>query len=181
MFANRYTDLIVTVGRSLADASRYRSDNISNARAGGVELLVSARTRGAIRVSAAYTFVDSEVLAVDRLGVAPPPFEPGDALLRRPRHQAWADASWRGAAVNLFATAGARGRTLDIDPSFGAFGGLFDNPGYASVDAGGGWRVARAVEVFGRVTNLFDRRYEDVLGFPAARRSAYVGVRFSGR
>ena len=180
-FANRYTDLIVTVGRSLADASRYQSDNISNARARGVELMASARTRGSIRVSVSYTFMDTEVLAVDRLGVAPPPFQPGDALLRRPRHQAWADASWRGDAVNAFISAGARGRTLDIDPSFGAFGGLFENPGYASVDAGGGWRVARAIEVFARVANLFDRRYEDVLGFPAARRSAYAGVRFSGR
>lgn len=180
-FANRYSDLIVTVGRSLADASRYQSDNISNARARGVELLVSGRTRGSIRVSASYTFLDTDVLAVDRLGVAPPPFKPGDALLRRPRHQLWADAIWQRGAASAFLTAGARGRTLDVDPSWGAFGGLFENPGYASVDAGGGWRVTAALEVFGRITNLFDRRYEDVLGFPAARRSAYVGVRFPGR
>jgi hypothetical protein len=36
-FWNHYDDLIVTVGRALSDASR-RSDNISNARARGLEL-----------------------------------------------------------------------------------------------------------------------------------------------
>ena len=37
-FFNRYDDLIVAVGGSFADASRYRTDNISNARARGLEL-----------------------------------------------------------------------------------------------------------------------------------------------
>jgi outer membrane receptor protein involved in Fe transport len=126
----------------------------------------------------AYTYLDAEVLSVDRLGIAPPPFVAGDPLLRRPRHHGWAEASWHGSAATLFVTAGARGRTLDIDPSFGAFGGLFENPGYASVDAGGAWHAGRGLEVFGRVTNLFDRGYEEVLGFPAPRRSLYAGVRF---
>lgn len=180
-FVSRFDDLIVTVGRSLIDASRYQSDNISNARARGFELLVSGRTRAGFRGSIAYTYLQAEVLAVDRLGVAPPPFEPGDALLRRPRHQAWIDAAWQRDAVNLFLTAGARGRTLDIDPSLGAFGGLYDNPGFLSMDAGGSLRVVRGVELFGRVTNLFDRSYEEVLGFPAMGRSLSVGVRLAAR
>jgi outer membrane receptor protein involved in Fe transport len=176
-FANRYRDLIVTVGRSLANASQYQSDNISNARSRGLEFLATVRTRRGLRASAAYTFVDAEILAADVAGVAPEPFSAGDPLLRRPRHQGWIEASWHGGPAHVFATLGARGRTLDIDPSFGAFGGLFTNPGFASMDAGGSWRVARGIEIFGRVTNLFGGRYEEVLGFPAARRSAYAGVR----
>jgi outer membrane cobalamin receptor len=31
--------------------------------------------------------------------------------------------------------------------------------------------------VFARVTNLFDRAYEDVLGYPALGRAAMAGVR----
>ena len=38
VFFNRYDDLIVAVGGSFAGASRYRTDNISNARARGLEL-----------------------------------------------------------------------------------------------------------------------------------------------
>jgi outer membrane cobalamin receptor len=34
-----------------------------------------------------------------------------------------------------------------------------------------------ATTVFARVTNLFDRQYEDVLGYPALGRSIIVGVR----
>ena len=45
-FFNRYDDLIVTVGRSLQDASQFRTDNISNARARGLELAVSGRFQG---------------------------------------------------------------------------------------------------------------------------------------
>ncbi len=177
VFVNRYDDLIVTVGRSIANASRYQSDNISNARARGVETRVSARGRNGLSGSVAYTFLGSEVLAIDRLGVAAPPFTAGDPLIRRPRHQAWIEASWRGSAADAFVTLGARGRTLDIDPSFGAFGGLFTSTGYASVNAGGAWHVTQRLQVFARVANLFDRRYEEVLGFPASPRSAYAGVR----
>ena len=46
-FFNRYDDLIIAVGQSFADASRYRTDNISNARARGVELEGAWRGRAA--------------------------------------------------------------------------------------------------------------------------------------
>lgn len=180
-FLNRYDDLIVTVGRSVANASQYISDNISNARARGIEALVSARARNGLSGSIAYTFLDTEVLAMDRLSVAAPPFKPGDPLIRRARHQTWIEASWRGGIGDAFVTIGARGRALDIDPTFGAFGGLFTAPGYASVNAGGAWNATPALQLFARVTNLLDRRYEEVLGFPAAPRSAYAGVRISLR
>ena len=37
-FVNWYTELIVTVGQSLQDASQFRTDNISNARSRGLEV-----------------------------------------------------------------------------------------------------------------------------------------------
>jgi outer membrane receptor protein involved in Fe transport len=76
-----------------------------------------------------------------------------------------------------FVTAGGRSRTRDVDPSFGTFGGLFDSPGYAVVHTGINWRGPRGFDVFARVTNLFDRRYEEVLGFPALGRSVLAGIR----
>jgi len=176
-FYNRYDDLIVTVGPLLANVSQYQSDNISNARARGLELSASARTGNGFSATAGYTFLDTEVLALDRLGVAPPPFKVGDPLIRRPRHQGWVEGSWRGAAADLFLTIGARGRTLDVDPTFGAFGGLSAARGYTTLAAGGAWHATRALGVFARVTNLFDRTYEEVLGFPAPPRTAYVGLR----
>jgi outer membrane receptor protein involved in Fe transport len=88
-FVNKYDDLIVAVG-SFRESSRFRTDNISNARARGLELAGTGRRRIDsldLQLHVAYTFLDTEVLAVDRSRTAPPPFKVGDPLLRRPRHQ----------------------------------------------------------------------------------------------
>ena len=86
-FFNKYDDLIVAVG-SFSGSSRYRTDNISNARARGLELALTLRGRvpgrRAVDLSGrvGYTLLDTEVLAVDQNGAAPPPFSVGQALLR---------------------------------------------------------------------------------------------------
>lgn len=180
-FYNRYDDLIVTVGPLLTTVSQYQSDNISNARTRGLEASASARSGLGFSGMVAYTYLDSAVLAIDRLGVAPPPFTVGDPLIRRPRHQGFIQARWRGGPADVFFTLGARGRTLDVDPTFGAFGGLHLAPGYTTLAAGGAWHATRALELFARVTNFLDARYEEVLGFPAAPRSAHAGIRVSVR
>jgi outer membrane cobalamin receptor len=175
-FANEYDDLIISVGR-FRDASQYRTDNISNARARGVEFGAAVRTRGGVDVRVSYTWLDTEILAVDLAGDAPPPFVAGDRLLRRPRHQGSVNAGWTADRLSLFASAYLRGETLDVEPSFGAFGGLFPNPGYRTTAAGGSMRLGRGLTAYARVDNLFNRAYEDVFGFPSPGRTAYVGVR----
>ncbi len=176
-FVNSYDDLIVAVGRSLRDASRYRTDNISNARARGLELSGGWRPVAGVDVRAAYTWLDTRILAVDRVGQAPAPFRIGQALVRRPRHQVSIDTIVARARWTGFARLGGRGRTLDIDPSYGAFGGTFDAAGYAVVQAGGSVHVARGVSLTVRAENLFDRQYEDVFGYPALGRTFTAGVR----
>jgi outer membrane receptor protein involved in Fe transport len=81
--------------------------------------------------------------------------------------------------VTAFARVGARGRVLDVEPSYGAFGGLFHNAGHATTDAGLSLRLAGPVELVVRVANLFDRRYEETFGFPAPGRSAMAGLRIA--
>jgi len=90
-----FDDLIVAVG-SFAQSSRFITDNISNARAQGVELATTLRGRASgfdLRGRVGYTFLDSEILAVDGADAAPSPFKVGDPLLNRPRHQWALDAS----------------------------------------------------------------------------------------
>lgn len=181
-FWNRYDDLIITVGRTLAGASRYRSDNLSNSRARGVELSAIARGHGSVEgltIKAGYTWLGTEILAadgIDATGLAP--FKVGDRLLRRPRHRGFVDVGYARGGATAFFTIDARGRTLDVEPSYGLFGGLFENAGYATSSAGLSWRFGRAT-LFGRVTNVFDRRYEEIFGFPAPGRRAAAGVRIA--
>jgi outer membrane cobalamin receptor len=176
-FFNDYDDLIVAVGRSFADASRFRTDNIANARARGIELAAAWRARG-VAVSGNYTFLDTEILSVDRApGQAPSPFEVGDPLIRRPRHQGVVDLTVTQGRLTAFATGTARGEVLDVEPSFGAFGGLFEAPGYFVVSAGASFLITRGVSAYARVTNLFDEGYEEAFGFPSPGRTGFVGVR----
>ena len=181
-FFNRYDDLIVSVGQSFQDASQFRTDNLDNSRARGLELAARARTAQGLEIRAAYTWLDTEVLELDAAdGQAKAGFEVGDPLLRRARHQGSLDISFTQPRFSIFTSVGGRGQTLDIDPSFGTFGGLFDNPGYTVVDLGGHVRVAEGLELTGRVQNLFDNDYEEAFGFPALGRSFIAGVRVATR
>lgn len=177
-FANRYDDLIVSVGRALGNASRWRTDNISNARARGLELSARARLPLGLQASASYTRLSTAILSVDGLGAtAPPPFVVGDPLIRRPRHQGTVDLRYATRRLTAFTTLTTRARMLDLEPNYGSFGGLFFTPGYAVLDLGASVPVRRGLELFGRVNNVAGRRYEETLGYPALGRTALVGVR----
>jgi outer membrane cobalamin receptor len=176
-FFNSYTDLIISVGRTFSGSSRYRTDNISNARARGAELGAAWRANSGVGVRANYTFLDSEILAVNGSTSAQTPYSVGDPLLRRPRHSGSVDATLTRGPVSAFAELQMRGETLDAEPNFGPSGGLYTNEGHTVFNLGGSWRPVKPLEVFVRALNLFDRRYEEVLGYPAPGRTGYVGVR----
>ena len=179
VFLNDYDDLIVPIGRSFRDASRYRTDNISNARSRGLELAASARPSGALSLRASYTLLDTEILAVDRGTDAPAPYRVGERLIRRPRHHGTLGAIFTTSGLTAFADLEARGAVRDIEPTFGASGGVFDAPGFAIVDIGAAYRLAKPFEIFARVENVMDRAYEEAFGFPAPRRLVMAGVRLA--
>jgi outer membrane receptor protein involved in Fe transport len=87
------------------------------------------------------------------------------------------DLGWSRGPATAFSTFRVRSSVLDVEPSFGAFGGLFTAPGFAVLDAGASWRVGRQVTVFGRGLNLLDREYEEAYGYPAPGRLGMIGVR----
>ena len=51
-------------------------------------------------------------------------------------------------------------------------------PGYMRVDVAASYVLSAHASVIGHVTNLFNKDYQDVLGFPALGRAAYIGMRF---
>lgn len=183
VFHNTYDNLIVAVG-SFEQSSRYRTDNISNAQSRGLELAGTTRGRIGARVPVdvharlGYTWLFTRILAVDLASTAPPPFEVGQPLLRRPRHQFSAELLVNAGRLGVFVQGGGRSPVLDVEPTLGAFyPAFFDAAGYHVWSAGASWRLAGPFEVFGRVDNLFDRAYEEALGYPAPGRAAFGGVR----
>jgi vitamin B12 transporter len=49
--------------------------------------------------------------------------------------------------------------------------------GFGIVDLAASYKVARSVELFSRVDNLFDKEYQEVLGVGTMGAAAYAGVR----
>ena len=74
-----------------------------------------------------------------------------------------------------------RGETLDVEPNFGASGGLFTNDGYGMLTVGGAWTLRGALSVQARVVNALGADYEDVFGYPALGRTLYAGIRVAAR
>ena len=95
--------------------------------------------------------------------------------IRRPGGQGLLDITWTSDRVRAVLTINGRGDVTDLEPNFAS--SLYTNPGYVTTMAGASFVIGSGVEVFGRVTNLFNQSYEEVFGYPALGRAAMIGVR----
>jgi outer membrane receptor protein involved in Fe transport len=132
-FRNRYSDLIVFLGGSLAQLSSYSSDNLANSRAEGAEF--SARLQPARNVSLAghYTYLKTRILSLDgAVNMAPGSFRVGQQLLRRPEHSGAAVASYARGRFSGNLTGYFRGSVLDVEPNWGASAGCSAIPGIST-------------------------------------------------
>jgi outer membrane cobalamin receptor len=69
------------------------------------------------------------------------------------------------------------GERRDVDPV--TFSRLASNKGYARVDLAGAYRVTHQLSFFARVENLFNRNYEEILGYPAYRLTFSAGLKLT--
>jgi outer membrane receptor protein involved in Fe transport len=179
-FYNRFHDLMVNLGGSLAELSRYQSDNLANSRAYGAEFSARLRPARWVFVQASYTRLKTEILSLDgSSGIAQYPYRPGQELTRRPQDSGSLTASFSRGRLNGNITCQARGATLDVEPTYGAAYGLFRNPGYAVAGLNLNYLVARGATIYGSLRNAFNRHYEEALGYPAPRLNFVTGIRWS--
>lgn len=179
-FYNRYYDLIVSLGGTLAHLSSFTSDNLANSRARGLELTARARPAAWASITGTYTYLGSRILSLDRSrNLAPQFFEVGQPLLRRPAHSGAITSafSWRRITTNVVAY--FRGETLDVEPNYGASAGLFRNPGYANLGINLNIALAHGVTAYGNLRNALNQRYEEVFGYPSAPLNFVAGLKWS--
>ena len=142
-------------------------DNVSNARAQGVELEMSQRITAMFQVSANYTYVESRNLATRQ------------DLARRPRNTVNLMADWQ---TPLRLPAGRLSLGGDLTMVSNAVDYIY---GGAPVSVGGhvvatlraSLPLTDGIELYGRVENLGDAHYQTVNGYNSAGRGAYLGVR----
>jgi outer membrane cobalamin receptor len=179
-FYNRFYDLIVILGGSLTRLSHYESDNIANSRAQGTEVSAQFRPARWIFVTGSYTYLNSEILSLNgSANQAPAPFSVGQELLRRPANSGTATASFSRGKISANVSGYFRGSVLDVEPSYGASAGLFQNPAYANVGLNLNYAIARGFTAYGNLRNLFNQHYEEVFGYPSPRLNFVAGLKWT--
>ncbi len=184
-FYNRYKDQIVTLGGSFADLSSFVSANLAKSRAYGIESSLRLRPFRSLEIMGEYTWLNTAILALDGSLAVQPPFVVGQPLIRRPRSSGGYNVTWTHGRLMLNSNASIRGAVLDLEPNEGTFACesdpplqcLFRNNGYVDVNAGFAVRLPRGVEIYGRLNNLLDQKYEESFGFPALRLNFVSGIK----
>jgi outer membrane cobalamin receptor len=150
--------------------------NTNLARARGINLVVESRPAKWLILGGNYSYDDSRVLK------APNAFDPasiaGNRLLRRAVHSGNVVLNAAFLRMNWNLAGYFTGKRTDSDFLFPPLG-LTRNPGYGRFDFAASYKLSRGLTVFGRVENLFDKQYQEALGFPALGREFRVGMKFT--
>ncbi len=134
----------------------------------GLELALRTRWTESLTATFAYTYL----LAEDSDGVRE---------VRRPRHAGRVDLAYVFAQGKGSANLGVvyNGTMTDnaFDAVFNPVTALLDE--YWLVNAAVSYKLQRGVEVFARVENVFDQRYQEVFGFQSAPITAFAGLKLT--
>ena len=142
----------------------FQSENISRARAEGLEVGLALRPSHALQINANYSIVDATSRSADATF--------GNRLARRPKDQTSLSIDWSSPwKLSLGSTVTITGDSFDNLSNTRQIDGFVLGSLRAS------YPISNAIEVYGRVENLFDEHYETVSGYGTYGRNAYVGVR----
>ncbi|HKV78387.1 MAG TPA: TonB-dependent receptor [Candidatus Sulfotelmatobacter sp.] len=147
--------------------------NVNQSLAHGAEVGLQAKLHPRLLLNAAYTYTSTQIL--DNPAPIDEQFNPGQPLLRRPKHSATETLSYLGSrwGGNLGAT--FVGRRPDDD--FFGFG-ITHAAGYVRADVGGWYAINSHVTIYANIENALDRHYNEVVGYPALPINIRGGVRF---
>jgi vitamin B12 transporter len=157
-FRNDIRDLITT------DVTGTTYANVGRAVTQGVESFIAWQPLQALHLRADYTFTqaDDDILH--------------EELLRRPKHKATLDAQWQvNDALSLNSTVLYVGSWIDGNRDFSI--PRLTAPAYTTVNVAVNFELTSHWTLFGRIDNLFDRRYQDPVGFLQPALGVFAGLR----
>lgn len=157
VFYNRFDDMIGFEDNHYV--------NIGNASTAGVELSGEWRLTDALKLTASYTFLEARDLDADV------------QLARRPRNSGSVGVSYTGVdKLTLGAKVVLVGERRDIDFNTWPAEDV-TLPAYARVDLDADYAVNDKLSLTGRVVNLFDADYEQVLDYGSSGFAVYGGLK----
>jgi vitamin B12 transporter len=145
-----------------ADFSSYA--NVGRATTQGVESFVEFQpaTLWKSRLDYTYTQATDDILH--------------QQLLRRPRHKASLDNTWQATArLSIEATVRFVSSWIDGNRDFSV--PRLDANTYTTVDLAGSFTLTDHISVFARANNLFDRHYQNPVGFLQPSLGAFAGIK----
>ena len=145
----------------------FRAVNVGSARFDGVETMLRIQIFAPLSLDTQYTFLN---------------WTTADGILpRRPKHRGSVSLNYLQDGLNVNIAAKIVGRRDDFRAA-SPFGNT-TSPGYARVDLASSyalpWRTAwvKQTSVFGKIENLFNKKYEEVDGFRARPFNFLLGMR----
>jgi outer membrane receptor protein involved in Fe transport len=103
----------------------------------------------------------------------------GQELIRRPADSGAVTAAFTRGKVTADVSAYFRGSVLDVEPSYGASAGLFQNPGYANLGINLNYALGHGLTAYGNLRNALNRYYEETFGYPSPRLNFVAGFKWS--
>jgi vitamin B12 transporter len=149
----------------IADSADFTTDiNVGRAVTQGVESFAAFQPIQGLTFRFDYTYTQ----AMDEIA--------DQELLRRPKHKGSLNAAWAATRrLSLNATVLSVSSWVDGNRDF-SISRLNASP-YTTVDMAAAFEVNGNLSVYGRVTNLLDRRYENPVGFLQPRIGAFAGIK----
>ncbi|UTW55927.1 TonB-dependent siderophore receptor [Kordiimonas sp. SCSIO 12610] len=136
-------------------------DNISEARSRGIEFTLDGNLTDTLSFTTNYTYVSARDVTDDR------------RLARRPRHQAFGNVQWQ--VTDKFQTNVSVTYNGSEINNINNQAELVDD--WIRVDLRASYQLTENLELFGRIDNLFDEEYQQVLDFGTPGASVFGGVR----
>ena len=139
----------------------------------GANVSAEARATNWLLIAGNYMYDDTRVLKSPN--ASDPAEIPGNRLLRRPLNSGSVTFTAMYKRFNAVLAGYFAGARTDSD-----FLGLgyTRNPGYARFDFSTNYDFYRGLNVYARVTNLLDKQYQEVLGYPGQGRAVVIGLRY---
>ena len=179
-FHNDYRDLIVSLGGSLSTLSQYYTDNVAKANSEGVEATAKYRPRTWISITGNYMWLQTEVLSLNGgSGLVQQYYYLGQPLIRQPKQSGSAVVNFHYGKLDANLTGYFRGHDLDVEPNYGAFGGLFWSGGYVTTGINVNYRLPKNFTIYANLRNALNRHYEEIYGYPAPLLNVVAGVKWS--
>ncbi len=150
------------------DPATFIYSNINSATTQGLENELQLIVSESLKIGLGYTYLD----ATNE--------DSGAALLRKARHKFAADINYQpNDRLDLTLQSNYRSSSYDNDYS-SLDVQRAELSGYNTVDFLTGYQLTESLRIFGRVENLFDQNYQEVLGYGTYGVTAFGGIEIKG-